>query len=163
MTSESLYFESVQSNRTTILFVGLTFLFFALFMWHVNVANYDGWSILFLGLSGVFLFYVFNYRTLTIRLEKDALLLKFGIFTITIPSGNIENIQIDEIPFVMKYGGAGIHFMLIKGRYRASFNFLEYSRVVIALKARQGLVRDVSFSTQKPDELINLIKTQSHE
>ena len=160
MTSKSLFIESVRSNRTTALFISLTSLFFALFVWHVSVAYYDGWSILSLCLSIVFLFYVFNYRTLTIRLEKDVLLLKFGIFTLTIPRGNIDNIQLDEIPLAMKYGGAGIHFMLIKGRYRVSFNFLEYPRVVIALKSRQGLVRDVSFSTQKPDELIHLIKSR---
>mgnify|MGYP000900013350 CR=1 FL=1 len=37
------------------------------------------------------------------------------------------------VMFFLRYGGAGIHFMSIRGRYRASFNFLEYPRVVIAL------------------------------
>jgi hypothetical protein len=58
----------------------------------------------------------------------------------------------------MKYGGAGIHFMLIHKRYRVSFNFLEHPRVVIALKRKAGWVRDVSFSTCQPNELIQLIQ-----
>jgi hypothetical protein len=58
----------------------------------------------------------------------------------------------------MKYGGAGIHFMFIRDRYRASFNFLEYPRVVIAFKKKVGPVRDISFSTRKPEDVIQLIQ-----
>ena len=58
----------------------------------------------------------------------------------------------------MKYGGAGIHFMMIGKRYRASFNFLEYSRVVIALKNKVGLVQDISFSTRQPEEILKLVR-----
>jgi hypothetical protein len=58
----------------------------------------------------------------------------------------------------MRMGGAGIHFMIIRKRYRASFNFLEHPRVVIALKRNAGLVRDISFSTRRPDDLLRLIK-----
>jgi hypothetical protein len=58
----------------------------------------------------------------------------------------------------MKMGGAGIHFMFIRKRYRASFNFLEYPRVVIAFKRKAGPVQDISFSTRRPDDLIRLIQ-----
>ena len=58
----------------------------------------------------------------------------------------------------MKYGGAGIHFMTVHNRYRASFNFLEYPRVVIAFKKKVGLVRDISFSTRRPEEVTRLIR-----
>jgi hypothetical protein len=58
----------------------------------------------------------------------------------------------------MKYGGAGIHFMFIHQRYRASLNFLEHSRVVIELKRKAGPVRDISFSTCRPNELIQRIQ-----
>jgi len=55
-------------------------------------------------------------------------------------------------------GGAGIHFMMIRKRYRASFNFLEYPRVVIALKRKVGPVQDISFSTRRPDDVLRLIR-----
>jgi hypothetical protein len=58
----------------------------------------------------------------------------------------------------MRMGGAGIHFMMVRGRYRASFNFLEYPRVVIAFKKKVGPVRDISFTTRRPDDVIRLIK-----
>jgi hypothetical protein len=47
--------------------------------------------------------------------------------------------------------------MMIDTRYRASFNFLEYPRVVLAFKRSIGPVVDLSFSTKRPDELIQLI------
>jgi hypothetical protein len=48
--------------------------------------------------------------------------------------------------------------MLIRKRYRASFNFLEHPRVVIALKRKVGPVRDISFSTRRPDDVLRLIQ-----
>lgn len=38
------------------------------------------------------------------------------------------------------------------------FNFLEYSRVVVALMRPQGLVRDIAFSTYQPDAVIGHIR-----
>jgi hypothetical protein len=58
----------------------------------------------------------------------------------------------------MRLGGAGIHFMFIRGRYRASFNFLEHPRAVIAFRQPVGPVRDLSFSTRHPEELCQLIQ-----
>jgi hypothetical protein len=69
---------------------------------------------------------------------------------------NIEGCRQDETP-LWRIGGAGLHFSPIQGRYRAMFNFLEYPRVVIALKIRKGLVRDVAFSTQYPDIVIQFV------
>ena len=48
--------------------------------------------------------------------------------------------------------------MSIRKRYRASFNFLEYPRVVIALRKKVWLVQDISFSTHRPEDVIQLIQ-----
>jgi len=155
--NEHLYFERIRSNRTELLFAVLATLFFALFVWQNN----GTWRIVFLCLAIVFIFYTINYRILLIRLTHEKLRLKFGIFSWTVPLKSIADYRLDDISAPMRYGGAGIHFMLIKGRYRVSLNFLEHPRVVILLKTKQGLVRDVSFSTQNPEEVINLIKKTS--
>jgi hypothetical protein len=93
-----------------------------------------------------------------IYLTSKSLTLKFGIFTWVVPLDNVEECRIDEIPLWMSMGGAGIHFMLIRKRYRASFNFLEYPRLVIAFKRKVGPVRDISFTTRRPDDVIRLIQ-----
>ncbi len=158
MTDKLLYNERVSSNRTEALFLALTGLFFLLLIWRVQAGSIDVLAAVFFCLFSFFLFDSMNYRTLIIRLTSESLKLTFGIFTWKVRLDNIEDCSLDEIPRLMKYGGAGIHFMNVRRRYRASFNFLEYPRVVIAFKRKEGLVRDISFSTRRPDEVIQLIQ-----
>lgn len=157
-TDDIIYDERVSSNRTEVLFLALTILFCLLLIWHVNAGSLDILAAAFFCLFGLFLFYSVNYRTLIIRLTPESLKLTFGIFTWTVPLDNIEECRLDDIPVLMRMGGAGIHFMSMGKRYRASFNFLEHPRVVIALKKKRGLVRDVSFSTRRPDDILRLIR-----
>lgn len=160
MADASIYREKLSSNRTELLFVALTLLFLLLLLWRVDVAGLDGLALLFLIFSGLFLFYSLNFRTLQILLTTESLKLTFGIFAWTVPLDNVEDCRFDHLPALMRLGGAGIHFMFIRGRYRVSFNFLEYPRVVIALKRKVGPVRDISFSTREPEEVIRLIREQ---
>ena len=157
-TNTLLYTERISSRKTEALFLALMFIFFLLLFWRVNAVNLDWVAIVFACFFVLFLFYSVNYRTLLIRLTTESLKLTFGIFTWTVPVDNIEECSLDELPAIMKFGGAGIHFMTIRNRYRASFNFLEYARVVVMLKRKQGLVQDVSFSTRRPDEIIERLQ-----
>jgi hypothetical protein len=157
-TEDMIYHESLSSRKTQALFIALTLFFLLLMVWRVAVREFEFLAGVFLFLSAFFLFYVFNYRTLLIQLTPESLKLKFGIFTWKVPIDNIEECSLDEIPTFKRMGGAGIHFMSIRGRYRTSFNFLEYPRVVITFKRKVGPVRDISFSTQQPDEIIRLVQ-----
>lgn len=157
MSENLLYSERLTSNKTEALFLGLTSLFFLLFVWRMTAGSLNALGVLFLCLSAIFLFYVVNFRVLRIRLSPEALKLTFGIFSWTVALDNVADCRLDHLPLFMKYGGAGIHFMTIRKRYRASFNFLEYPRLVIALKRKAGPVRDISFSTRRPDDLQRLL------
>ena len=152
------YYEKLSSKRTEWLFIMLTAIFFLLFAWRLKVSDWDGLAIVFFVFFFLFLLYSINYRTLIIRITAEALKLSFGIFTWTVPFENIESCSLDEIFVFMKYSGAGIHFMMIRKRYRASFNFLEYPRVVIEFKNKVGPVRDISFSTRRPEEVLRNIR-----
>jgi hypothetical protein len=159
MSTHLLYSEKLSSKRTELLFIALTLLFLLLFIWRVAAGRVGFLAGIFLFFFVFFLFYSLNYRTLVIRLTAESLKLSFGIFTWTIRLNNVGEIQPDdELPLLKKYGGAGIHFMLVRKRYRTSFNFLEHSRVVIGLKKKAGLVRDISFSTCQPNEIIRLVQ-----
>ena len=158
MSDDHIYEERLSSNKTEVLFVALTVLFLILFIWRLSSDNSGLLSAFFLIFSIFFFFYSVNFRILVIHLSSESLALKFGIFTWTIQVDNIEDCRLDDLPMLMRYGGAGIHFMLIRGRYRASFNFLEHPRVVIALKTKAGPVRDISFSTVHPNEVIQLVQ-----
>jgi len=153
-----IYYEELSSKRTGWLFLGLTAFFLLLTVWRLKTGGWDGYTVSFLVFACFFLFYSVNYRVLIIRITPEAIKLTFGIFKWTVPFNNIQNCSIDEIPAFMKYGGAGIHFMFIEGRYRASFNFLEYPRVVIAFRNKVGPVQDISFSTRRPEEVLRNIR-----
>ncbi|HSF83471.1 MAG TPA: hypothetical protein VLA49_19690 [Anaerolineales bacterium] len=157
MKEDIIYTERLSSRWTTALFVALTLVFLGLSVWRLSAGSAGLLAAVFLILFLVFLFYSLNYRTLVISLTRRTLTLKFGLFTWPVPLENVAGCSRDELPLVAKYGGAGIHFMMIRKRYRVSFNFLEHPRVVVALNQKAGLVRDVSFSTRQPEELIRLI------
>jgi len=157
MTDDLIYTERVSSYRTQLLFIALTALFGVLAAWRAKTARASRLAGVLLFFAAFFLFYVLNYRTLVIRLTPAALKLKFGLLTWTVSLDNAESCGRDELPASQRLGGAGIHFMMVRQRYRVSFNFLEYPRVVVALKNPAGPVRDVSFSTRRPDEVIQHI------
>jgi Ca2+/Na+ antiporter len=158
MNDDLLYHERVTSNRTEALFLGLTILLLVLLVWRVSFEGLDVLAVVFLFFFVVFLFYSVNYRMLVVHLTQESLKLTFGIFTWTVALDNIEACTLDNVPVFMRMGGAGIHFIFIRKRYRASFNFLEYPRVVIAFKRSVGPVRDLSFSTRHPDGVQRLIQ-----
>lgn len=151
------YAEELTSPKTGALFLALALLCLVLLTWRVIAAGWGALAFVLLFFTCMFLFYTVNYRTLSIRITAQALRLRFGVFTWAIPLENVANARLDELPALQRLGGAGIHFMTVGGRYRASFNFLEYPRVVIALKRKAGLVRDVSFSTRRPQEVLRAL------
>jgi Ca2+/Na+ antiporter len=157
MTDGRFYQEIITSKRTQALFLVLTLLFLSLFAWRAVASGMGFLAVVFLCFFAFFLFYSLNYRTLIIHLTPEALKLRFGIFTWTVPLQNIESCNVDVVP-LLRIGGAGIHFTSIERRYRVMFNFLEYPRLVIQLKEKRGLVRDVVFSTKHPEEIERFIQ-----
>lgn len=155
--SDCTYEERVSSRRTEALFVGLTLLFLLLFTWRATTSGLGFLPMALFLLFAFFLFYSLNYRALIIRMTPEALELRFGIFRWTVSLADIEDCRLDDTS-LWRMGGAGIHFTRIRGRYRAMLNFLEHPRVVIALKRRKGPVREIAFSTRRPEEIMRLLR-----
>lgn len=157
-----LYQEKVSSARTSALLLVLSqlFGFLALVRWHQ--IGVDGWTVAFAIVYIFFLFYVFNYHTLIIRISTEQLQLKFGLFCWKIPLNTIASCHLDDIS-LWRIGGAGIHFTFIRKKYRAFFNFLEYPRVVIPLNVNRGPVQEIAFTTQQPEEVMRLICPANQE
>lgn len=154
---ESKYTEKLRSNLTTVLFIDLFLIFLFLSGWRFGVVGWKFTPALFLVMSVFFLFYVFNYRTLRIRVSEEDLVLRFGLVRWRTPLSNIKDCTLDESPWWIKYGGAGVHFAMVKGLYRAYFNFLEGPRIFITFKEKQGLVRALVFSTANPVGVLELL------
>jgi hypothetical protein len=155
--NDPIYEEKVSSSITTALFAVLTLLFLVLTIWRWMAAGLGVLAIVFLCLSALFLFYVINYRVLVIRVTKTDLILKFGILSWKLPLEDLGACRLDDAPGWIRYGGAGIHFALVGGQYRAFYNFLEYDRLLIDFKRKRGLVDAVVFSTKQPETIMNLL------
>jgi hypothetical protein len=159
MNDKLIYSERLTSKWTELLFVILMILFLGLFIWRTRAAGFGALAGLFLFLTCFFLFYVLNFRVLNIQLTAASLKLTFGVISWTVPLENVQDCRLDDdIPLFMRLGGAGVHFMMVRKRYRASFNFLEYPRVVVAFKRKVGWVRDISFSTRRPQEVVGYVQ-----
>ena len=156
MTRDPNYEEKVTSKRTEVLFVLLTLMFLLLFAWRVTAIGMGVSTIVFFCLFGMFLFYSLNYRTLVIRITAVCVELKFGIFTWSILLDTIAECYLDNTS-LWRISGAGIHFTFIRKKYRAMFNFLEHPRVVLLLRKKKGPVREIAFSTRRPEKVIRMI------
>jgi hypothetical protein len=163
MEGDIIYNEKVSSKKTQALFLALTSLFAWLTLRSMKARRRDLFSDASFFFAVFFLFYSLNYRTLKIRITSDELKLKFGLFTWRVPVENIAGCKLDDLPVILRMGGAGIHFMSTGKRYRASLNFLEHPRVVVALKNKLGPVEDISFSTRHPNEVIQFIQEAAAE
>ncbi len=155
-----LYQERLSSTGTQGFFLVLTLVFFIPFIVRVQAAVCDWLTFTLAFFAAMFLFYTVNYRVLLIQVTAEELVLKFGLFTWRESRENIQGCALDHLAAWQYYGGAGIHYLLVRGRYRVSFNFLQYPRVVVSLKKKKGLVKDVSFSTEHPQELIKVLLEQ---
>lgn len=148
-----VYTEKIRSSWTTALFAVLTLMFLTLFAWRYAVVGWEFRTGLFCFVGFLFLFYTINYRVLEIQISSKELNLKFGLVKWTTALDNIDSWQLDDSPWWIKYGGAGVHFAAVRGKYRAYFNFLEYPRVLVTLQEKQGWVRQLCFTTQHPDQI----------
>jgi len=155
---EELYNETIISNWTHSLFLGILFLCMFVFMGRIRQHGFDSLSLALLFLFLLVLFYILNYRRLHIHITHDAIWLKFGLFSWTVPVENMESAKIDDLPGFLRYGGAGVHYMFVRGRYRVSYNLLEHPRVVISLRKRAGWVRDVSFTTRRAEQVSRILR-----
>jgi hypothetical protein len=160
MAGDHVFKEGLSSNRTEGLFVALTILFLSIFVWRIKIVGAGFLTSLLLFFFIFFLFYAINYRTLYICFRAEDLILRFGIFKWTVSFSNIEHIYLDKTS-LWRIGGAGIHFTMIGGKYRVYFNFLDYPRVVISLKKKKGLVREIAFSTKQSNEIMSIIREMS--
>jgi hypothetical protein len=152
-----IYEEELSSNRTEILFIVLTILFLSLSYWRIAEDDFSLLTIIFILLFIFFLFYSLNYRILHICMTSDSLFLSFGIFKWTIAFSNIKTWYLDDM-YTRLIGGAGIHFMFVRKKYRAYLNFLEYQRVVVVLKRKKGPVAQIAFSTECPEQVMRLLE-----
>jgi hypothetical protein len=95
-----------------------------------------------------------TFWRLTIRISPESIAVGYGRITRQIPWENVESCYLDETSAIY-YGGFGIRFARIRGKWRMVYNIIGTPRVVLSLKA--GRFREFVFSTKNPEEVLRII------
>jgi hypothetical protein len=103
-------------------------------------------------------FLVANFRVLVITIGSQSVTVSYGLIKRTIPWGDIEAGFHDKSP-VLRYGGWGARIARVEGRWRLAFNVIGAPGVVLRL--RKGRVCEFMFSTENPEQVLDIIKRQA--
>ncbi|MBZ9571784.1 hypothetical protein KJA15_00360 [Patescibacteria group bacterium] len=106
----------------------------------------------------LFLGVTINFSRLSIRITHLSVKVSYGIFRHIITWENIKNCYLDEAS-IIRYGGWGIRIGRVKGKWRLVYNVIGAPRVVLLLK--KGRFKEFVFSTEKPEEVMNIIREQT--
>jgi len=106
----------------------------------------------------LFLGAAINFSRLTIRITHLSVKVSYGIFKHTITRENIKDCYLDETS-IISYGGWGIRIGRFKGKWRLVYNVIGVPRVMLSLK--KGKFKEFVFSTEKPEEVINIIRQRN--
>jgi hypothetical protein len=156
-SGDILYREQLTDWKTSLLFAFFATLFAGFFALRFQQVGWKFGPILFLSLSLLFWFYLINYFSLEIIVTSEELILKFGVFCWRESLSNLARVSQEDLPIWIRYGGAGIHFALVRGNYTVFYNFLDHPRLIINLIHRRGLVQQVCISTCCPDQIHKLL------
>ncbi|MEF8833204.1 MAG: hypothetical protein V5A66_06800 [Candidatus Thermoplasmatota archaeon] len=153
------YEETVFSKWMTLLLGSITTIF--LLIWSYDI--FVGWSWsdpllrwFWLGMFLFFLAFTANFSKLKIKINTQGLTVGYGIARKKIPWERVEDCHIDE-KSALRYGGWGIRFTRVSGKWRTAYNVVGGSRVVVSLN--EGLIREVAFSTKNPEEVKEVIES----
>ena len=152
MTVKPVYFERILF-REMFIALGL------IAGWLAVLVVWDGGAIfpptpVFVFLILLLVLVLVNFSRLTIRMSPENITVGYGRVIQQIPWKNIESCYLDETSTIF-YGGFGIRFARIRGRWRLVYNIMSTPRVVLSLKT--GKFQEFVFSTKNPDEVMNLI------
>ncbi|MBS3816457.1 MAG: hypothetical protein KGY76_02715 [Candidatus Thermoplasmatota archaeon] len=152
------YEETVFSKWMTLILGIITTIFFSIWIYDIFV----GWNWSVPPLSwfwlGMFLFMLgitINFAKLSIKIDSEGISLGFGILRKKIPWQRVEDSYVDEAS-ALRYGGWGLRFTRVEGKWRTAFNAVAGPRVVVSLN--KGFVREIVFSTKDTEKAIQTIK-----
>ncbi len=153
------YKETIFSKWMTLLLGSITTIF--LLIWAYDLLVGLSWSDplsrwFWPGMFLLFLLITGNFSRLKIKITSDGLSVGYGITRKKVPWERIENCHVDESSAI-RYGGYGIRFTRVGGKWRTGYNVIGTPRVVISLN--EGFVREIAFSTKNPDEVMEVIKS----
>ncbi|MFX1339433.1 MAG: hypothetical protein ACFFDK_12545 [Promethearchaeota archaeon] len=155
--NDDLYKEKIFLKATTISLAIVTLIFLLLLISEILFTKNIFLTVLVFFLFVGFILLTFNFNTLTIRINPHFIKIAYGIFNRTTSWENIRDCYLDNVSN-LRYGGLGIRYARVKGKWRVIYNTYNTARVVLVL--RKGKIKEIVFSTKNPEEAMKLINQQ---
>lgn len=158
MQAGRVYEERIFSLLTTVIMTivcgAMLFMFFyQLLVGPVGTRPMPDWF--FLVMLLVFLAVGLNFARLTVRIDQRGISVAYGIINHNIRWENAVECYRDESSS-LRYGGWGIRFGRVDGKWRLVFNVIGGDRVVI--KKNRGVWDEFVFSTGNPEAVIEAVR-----
>jgi len=164
MDMDTLYKESL-SSLLLIVVMGImgaiTIMFLVFYIIQATGGGIDDspswyWLMMFLVFLVVTVF-ITNFRKLSIAITTSAITVRYGMMKSIILWENIEKCTYDK-DSSLGYGGFGLRISRGHGTWIRAYNLLNRPRIALDLKA--GRSRRIVFSTDNPDQIMEIAKSQ---
>ena len=96
-----------------------------------------------------------NYRKLKLAITDEAITVAYGAFRDTIPLGTVTAAYRDTASALIRYGGWGIRFGRVEGRWRKVYNVIGCQNVVVRVTGRR--VGELAFASRDPEKVLFLL------
>ena len=163
MSFDTIYEEDIPSIWMTRILTFTIAVFLLLFV-HLQTGGAEDDNpvtrVLFPILSLFFLGLLLTLRSLSVRMTNDNLTVAYGPISYSVPLENITEVRVDETS-ALRYGGAGIRLAPVGGKLRLVFSVIGGQRVVLGIRGRR--IGELVFSTERPDEVVKLIRERTAE
>jgi len=162
--TNSIYEETISPSMMKIVIAimgAITIMFLVFYIVQVTGGRIDDspswyWLVMFIVFAVVTAF-VANLKKLSITITSSAITVRYGMMKSIIQWENVEKCSTDN-DSSMAYGGFGLRIARGHGTWIRAYNMM--SRPRIALDLKTGRSRRIVFSTDNPDQIMEIAKGQ---
>lgn len=161
-TTDTLYEEIISPSMMKIVIAvmgAITVMFLVFYIVQVTGGRIDDspsryWLLMFIVFAVVTAFIV-NFRKLTITITSSTITIRYSMLKSIIQWENVEKCSTDN-DSSMGYGGFGLRIARGHGTWIRAYNLMSRPRIALNLKA--GRSRRIVFSTDNPDQIMEIAK-----
>ena len=164
MDTDTIYEENMSSlmMKAVIALMGaIAIVFLVFYIIQATGGRIDNspswyWLMMFL-IFAVVTAFVTNFRKLTIIITSSTITVRYGMMKSVIKWENVEKCTYDK-DSSLGYGGFGLRIARGHGTWIRAYNLMSRPRVALDLKT--GKSRRIVFSTDNPDQIMEIAKQQ---
>lgn len=134
MQTNNFYEEKIFSKCIFLIMTSVNTIFFFVLIYQIIISpagtqSAPNWIILLMFLINALV--IINFSRLSINMNSHFIIVSYGIFKRKIKWNNIDYCYLDDTS-IFRYGGWGIRFGKVKGKWRLVYNIIGAKTVVLS-------------------------------